>query len=219
MLERGAISTYARASRRRRRRSATDRLTRAVRTRGGMTMMHTLSPTAELGDRHRRCRPAGDPGRRAHRRSASSTAGSPTSTPRRCASLYRDMVLVRRIDTEGVALQRQGQLGLWAPCQGQEATQVGTARAFRSDDFVFPSYREIGVNFVRGANACRLRARLARRGALDATTRTTSTPRRRRSSSARRRCTPSATRWASSSTAPTRSPPRTSATAPPARAM
>lgn len=65
--------------------------------------------------------------------------------------LYRDMVLVRRIDTEGVALQRQGQLGLWAPCQGQEATQVGTARAMRADDFAFPSYREIGVNFVRGA--------------------------------------------------------------------
>ncbi|MET0735042.1 MAG: thiamine pyrophosphate-dependent enzyme, partial [Microbacterium sp.] len=65
--------------------------------------------------------------------------------------LYRDMVLVRRVDTEGVALQRQGQLGQWAPCQGQEATQVGTARAFRSDDFVFPSYREIGVNHVRGA--------------------------------------------------------------------
>ena len=66
-------------------------------------------------------------------------------------SLYRDMVLVRRVDTEGVALQRQGQLGLWAPCLGQEATQVGTARAFRADDFVFPSYREIGVQHVRGA--------------------------------------------------------------------
>src|SRR6478609_3376700 len=66
-------------------------------------------------------------------------------------SLYRDMTLVRRIDTEGVALQRQGQLGLWAPCQGQEAVQVGTARACRADDFVFPSYREIGVQHVRGA--------------------------------------------------------------------
>lgn len=64
---------------------------------------------------------------------------------------YRDMTLVRRIDIEGVALQRQGQLGLWAPCQGQEAAQVGTARALRADDFAFPSYREIGVNFVRGA--------------------------------------------------------------------
>ena len=65
--------------------------------------------------------------------------------------LYRDMRLVRRIDAEGVALQRQGQLGLWPPCEGQEAVQVGTARALRSDDFVFPSYRETGVSFVRGA--------------------------------------------------------------------
>ncbi|HWI30906.1 MAG TPA: pyruvate dehydrogenase (acetyl-transferring) E1 component subunit alpha [Microbacterium sp.] len=65
--------------------------------------------------------------------------------------LYRDMVIVRRIDIEGVALQRQGQLALWAPCQGQEAAQVGTAHAVRSDDFIFPSYREIGVNYVRGA--------------------------------------------------------------------
>ncbi len=65
--------------------------------------------------------------------------------------LYRDMVLVRRIDAEGVALQRQGQVGLWPPCQGQEAAQIGTARALRPDDFVFPSYRELGVNFVRGA--------------------------------------------------------------------
>ncbi len=65
--------------------------------------------------------------------------------------LYRDMALVRRIDAEGVALQRQGQLGLWAPCRGQEAVQVGTARALRADDFAFPSYREIGVNHVRGA--------------------------------------------------------------------
>jgi 2-oxoisovalerate dehydrogenase E1 component alpha subunit len=61
------------------------------------------------------------------------------------------MALVRRIDAEGVALQRQGQLGLWAPCRGQEAVQVGTARALRADDFAFPSYREIGVNHVRGA--------------------------------------------------------------------
>lgn len=67
-------------------------------------------------------------------------------------SLYRDMALVRRLDTEGVALQRQGQLGLWAPCRGQEATQVGTARACRTDDFVFPSYREVGVELVRGAS-------------------------------------------------------------------
>jgi len=66
-------------------------------------------------------------------------------------SLHRDMVILRRIDAEGVALQRQGQLGLWAPCNGQEASQIGTARAIDSIDFVFPSYRETGVIYARGA--------------------------------------------------------------------
>jgi len=66
-------------------------------------------------------------------------------------SLLRDMVILRRIDAEGVALQRQGQLGLWAPCQGQEATQIGTARAIAPEDYVFPSYRETGVIYARGA--------------------------------------------------------------------
>ncbi|MGF2948107.1 pyruvate dehydrogenase (acetyl-transferring) E1 component subunit alpha [Microbacterium alcoholitolerans] len=65
--------------------------------------------------------------------------------------LHRDMVVVRRIDSEGVALQRQGQLGLWAPCNGQEAAQVGTGRALAARDFVFPSYRETGVMYTRGA--------------------------------------------------------------------
>jgi 2-oxoisovalerate dehydrogenase E1 component alpha subunit len=66
-------------------------------------------------------------------------------------AMYRDMVLTRRADTEGVALQRQGQLGLWAPCRGQEGVQIGTAHALRSDDFVFTSYRELGVFVTRGA--------------------------------------------------------------------
>ncbi len=66
-------------------------------------------------------------------------------------ALYRDMAVTRRADTEGVALQRQGELGLWAPARGQEAVQVGTARACRRDDFLFPSYRELGVALVRGA--------------------------------------------------------------------
>lgn len=66
-------------------------------------------------------------------------------------SLHRDMVILRRIDAEGVALQRQGQLGLWAPCNGQEASQIGTARAIDPIDFVFPSYRETGVIYARGA--------------------------------------------------------------------
>jgi pyruvate dehydrogenase E1 component alpha subunit len=66
--------------------------------------------------------------------------------------LYADMAVVRRIDAEAMALQRQGELGLWAPLLGQEAAQVGSARALRSDDFVFPSYREHGVAYCRGVD-------------------------------------------------------------------
>lgn len=64
--------------------------------------------------------------------------------------LYRDMVMVRRIDAEATALQRQGELGLWAPLHGQEAAQVGSGRALAEDDFVFPTYREHGVAYTRG---------------------------------------------------------------------
>jgi pyruvate dehydrogenase E1 component alpha subunit len=67
-------------------------------------------------------------------------------------ALYEDMVVVRRFDIEAVALQRQGQLGLWPPLLGQEAAQVGSARALRRDDFVFSSYRENGVAYCRGAD-------------------------------------------------------------------
>ncbi|WP_106813814.1 pyruvate dehydrogenase (acetyl-transferring) E1 component subunit alpha [Microbacterium timonense] len=114
-----------------------------------MTMTHTLTPTADpatdIDDVARLLTPDGerisDPD--LERWVADIDAAA-------LRGLYRDMVLLRRIDTEGVALQRQGQLGLWPPCQGQEATQIGTARALRADDFAFPSYRETGVVYARG---------------------------------------------------------------------
>jgi 2-oxoisovalerate dehydrogenase E1 component alpha subunit len=64
--------------------------------------------------------------------------------------LYRDMALVRRIDTEAIALQRQGEMGLWTSLLGQEAAQIGAGRALREHDMVFPSYREHGVAWCRG---------------------------------------------------------------------
>ena len=42
---------------------------------------------------------------------------------------YRDLVMTRRIDTEATALQRQGELGIWASLLGQEAAQIGSGRA------------------------------------------------------------------------------------------
>jgi len=76
--------------------------------------------------------------------------------PDELRSLYEDMVVVRRIDTEATALQRQGQLGLWPPLLGQEAAQIGSARALRSDDFVFSSYRENAVAYCRGVGLAEL---------------------------------------------------------------
>ncbi|MFJ4785001.1 thiamine pyrophosphate-dependent dehydrogenase E1 component subunit alpha [Streptomyces sp. NPDC088794] len=65
-------------------------------------------------------------------------------------ALYRDMALTRRLDTEAIALQRQGELGLWPSLRGQEAAQVGAAHALRGQDMVFPTYREHGVAWCRG---------------------------------------------------------------------
>jgi len=65
-------------------------------------------------------------------------------------SLYHDLVVVRKLDTEATALQRQGELGLWASLLGQEAAQVGSGRALRPQDMAFPTYREHGVLYCRG---------------------------------------------------------------------
>ena len=55
---------------------------------------------------------------------------------------YEKLVMARRLDIEGTNLQRHGELGLWPPLIGQEATQVGAWLALGSADQVFPTYRE-----------------------------------------------------------------------------
>lgn len=68
------------------------------------------------------------------------------------AQFYRDMVGIRAIDTQATNLQRQGQLALWPPSRGQEAAQVGSGRAARAQDTIFPSYREHAVTRIRGVD-------------------------------------------------------------------
>ncbi|NMO93535.1 pyruvate dehydrogenase (acetyl-transferring) E1 component subunit alpha [Actinomycetospora sp. TBRC 11914] len=60
------------------------------------------------------------------------------------------MVLARRLDAEAYSLQRQGELGLWLQSWGQEAAQVGSIRAIRDTDWVFPSYRDHAAAMCRG---------------------------------------------------------------------
>jgi 2-oxoisovalerate dehydrogenase E1 component alpha subunit len=73
-------------------------------------------------------------------------------TAEQLTGFYEDMVVIRRIDTEATHLQRQGELALWPPLLGQEASQIGSGRALREDDFVFSSYRENGVAYCRGVD-------------------------------------------------------------------
>jgi 2-oxoisovalerate dehydrogenase E1 component len=64
--------------------------------------------------------------------------------------MYRNMVLARELDRRMLSLQRQGRIGTYAMLEGQEGVQIGSALALEERDFVFPSYREHGVQITRG---------------------------------------------------------------------
>jgi 2-oxoisovalerate dehydrogenase E1 component alpha subunit len=71
-------------------------------------------------------------------------------TAESCRGYYRHMRRARRLDEEAFALQRQGELGLWAQSLGQEAAQIGSMAALRPTDYVFPTYREHAAALYRG---------------------------------------------------------------------
>jgi pyruvate dehydrogenase E1 component alpha subunit len=83
-------------------------------------------------------------------------AGS--ATPELGRELYRWMVLARTLDQEAYNLQRQGELGLWLSCRGQEAAQIGSVSALRASDHIFPAYREHAVGLYRGISPAELLA-------------------------------------------------------------
>jgi len=64
--------------------------------------------------------------------------------------LFREVLFLRMFDQKALSLQRQGRMGTYAPIQGQEAAQVGSAFALEKGDWVFPSFRETGVLYMRG---------------------------------------------------------------------
>lgn len=74
----------------------------------------------------------------------------PGITNELAVDMYRWMVTARRFDRRVVALQRQGRMGTYPPLEGEEASQVGSALALGDEDWVYPSYREHGVQLARG---------------------------------------------------------------------
>ncbi len=70
----------------------------------------------------------------------------PPADQRELEELYRLLAAVRQLDTAAVRWQRQGIIPGYAPMLGQEAAQVGSGYAVDpSRDFIFPTYRELGV--------------------------------------------------------------------------
>jgi pyruvate dehydrogenase E1 component alpha subunit len=65
-------------------------------------------------------------------------------------ALYRYMAITRALDEEAATLQRQGELAVYPSLLGQEAAQVGSAAALADEDWIVPSYRELGAAVVRG---------------------------------------------------------------------
>ncbi|HWZ89798.1 MAG TPA: thiamine pyrophosphate-dependent enzyme [Polyangiaceae bacterium] len=63
---------------------------------------------------------------------------------------YRALCRIRLLDERMQALQRQGRVGFYGTCTGQEAVPVALGFALAPADWVFPALRESSVLLVRG---------------------------------------------------------------------
>jgi pyruvate dehydrogenase E1 component alpha subunit len=66
------------------------------------------------------------------------------------ARLYRSLVFARAYDRKATALQKQGRLATYAPYEGQEAAQIGSAAALEPDDWVVATYRDPAAMWMQG---------------------------------------------------------------------
>ncbi|CCQ95559.1 Pyruvate dehydrogenase E1 component subunit alpha [[Clostridium] ultunense Esp] len=64
--------------------------------------------------------------------------------------LYRTMLFSRIMDEKNLSYQRQGRMLTYAPNIGQEAAQIGSAYAMEKNDWLVPSFRELGAWLVKG---------------------------------------------------------------------
>lgn len=64
--------------------------------------------------------------------------------------MFRQMLRIRMVDTRMLGMQRQGRVGFYGECKGEEATPIATAFALRKDDWVFPALRQGSIMLARG---------------------------------------------------------------------
>lgn len=64
--------------------------------------------------------------------------------------MYREMRRLRLLDERMILMQRQGRVGFYGACTGQEAVPIATGLALAEQDWVFPALREQAIMLVRG---------------------------------------------------------------------
>lgn len=77
-------------------------------------------------------------------------ATDPKIAPDVLVTGYRHMRRLRALDARMILLQRQGRVGFYGACTGQEAVPIATGLVLQADDWVFPALREQSVMLVRG---------------------------------------------------------------------
>jgi pyruvate dehydrogenase E1 component alpha subunit len=75
-------------------------------------------------------------------------------------AIYKLMLLTRILDSKILSIQRQGKIGPYVPCSGEEAAMVASAYALQRQDWMFTSYRELGSHIARGLPVERVLAQL-----------------------------------------------------------
>ncbi len=77
------------------------------------------------------------------------------------AQLYRQMLLIRRLEEEAARAYATGKIGGFLHLYiGQEAVAVGACAALQKDDYVVTTYRDHGIAIAKGMSARSLMAEL-----------------------------------------------------------
>jgi pyruvate dehydrogenase E1 component alpha subunit len=85
----------------------------------------------------------------------------PSSQLDHLADLYRQMLLIRRLEEEAARAYAQGKIGGFLHLYiGQEAVAVGAIAALKPEDYVVTTYRDHGVAIAKGVSAKAVMAEL-----------------------------------------------------------
>jgi 2-oxoisovalerate dehydrogenase E1 component len=71
-------------------------------------------------------------------------------------TVYRNLLLPRRIEERMLKLLRQNKISKWFSGMGQEAISVGTTTSLNEKDFLLPMHRNLGLFTTRGVDLYKL---------------------------------------------------------------